>query len=127
MSDLLRIDAHQHFWDIESGRYTWPTPEEGPIYRTFTPAELEPELRSAGIDATVLVQTVNTLADTDSMLANADRHGFIGAVIGWVPLDGCPGHGGRAGRPPASEAPRDPPPHPPRTRSGLASPSRGRR
>ncbi|MGZ8438522.1 MAG: amidohydrolase family protein [Candidatus Limnocylindrales bacterium] len=86
MSDLIRIDAHQHFWDIESGRYTWPTPADGAIYRTYTPADLEPELGPAGIDATVLVQTVATLDDTDSMLAVADRHAFVGAVVGWVPL-----------------------------------------
>jgi L-fuconolactonase len=84
-----RIDAHQHFWDVESGRYAWPTPADGPIFRTFSPADLEPQLGPAGIDATVLVQTVNTLEDTDSMLANADRHAFIGAVVGWVPLTGA--------------------------------------
>ena len=89
MSGPIRIDAHQHFWDIESGRYTWPTPEDGAIFRTYSPADLEPELGPAGIDATVLVQTVNTLDDTDSMLANADCHGFIGAVIGWIPLAGA--------------------------------------
>lgn len=86
MTSPLRIDAHQHFWDIESGRYTWPTPAEGPIYRTYTPVDLASELASAGVDATVLVQTVNTLEDTDAMLATADRHPFVGAVAGWVPL-----------------------------------------
>ena len=86
MSDPIRIDAHQHFWDIESGRYAWPTPAEGAIYRTYTPADLEPELGPARIHATVLVQTVGTLDDTDSMLAAVDRHPFIGAVVGWVPL-----------------------------------------
>ena len=89
MNGRLRIDAHQHFWDVESGRYGWPTPADGAIYRTFTPADLEPELGPAGIDATVLVQTVDTLDDTDSMLATADRHRFIGAVVGWVPLIGA--------------------------------------
>jgi L-fuconolactonase len=86
MSDPIRIDAHQHFWEIDSGRYTWPTPEDGAIYRTFTPGDLEPELGPAAIDATVLVQTVDTLDDTDSMLAAADLHPFVGAVVGWVPL-----------------------------------------
>ena len=86
MTDSIRIDAHQHFWDVESGRYAWPTPADGAIYRTYTPDDLEPELGPAGIDATVLVQTVATLDDTDSMLAVADRHPFVGAVVGWVPL-----------------------------------------
>lgn len=86
MSDSIRIDAHQHFWDTESGRYAWPTPEDGAIYRTFTPDDLLPELHQAAMDATVLVQTVGTLDDTDAMLAVAERHPFVGAVVGWVPL-----------------------------------------
>ena len=69
MTGAPRIDAHQHFLDIESGRHSWPTPSEGRIYRTFTPMDLEPELALARVDATVLVQTVDTLDDTDSMLA----------------------------------------------------------
>jgi L-fuconolactonase len=89
MSAPIRVDAHQHFWDVESGRYPWPTPRDGAIYRTFTPGDLEPELGAAGIDATVLVQTAATLDDTDSMLAVADRHPFVGAVVGWVPLTGA--------------------------------------
>jgi L-fuconolactonase len=98
----IRVDAHQHFWDVESGRYAWPAPVDGPIYRTFTPADLEPELGPARIDATVLVQTVDTLEDTDSMLADADRHPWIGAVVGWVPLTD----------PRATEAALDARPHP---------------
>ena len=86
LAEPVRIDAHQHFWDIESDRYAWPTPADGPIYRTFTAHDLQPELVAAGIDATVLVQTVDTLDDTDAMLATADRHGFVAAVVGWVPL-----------------------------------------
>lgn len=81
-----RIDAHQHFWDIEDGRYDWPTPEDGPIYRTFTPDDLIPELETSSIDGTVLVQTVDTLWETDSMLAVADRHPWVRGVVGWVPL-----------------------------------------
>lgn len=86
MTEPRRIDAHQHFWDIDSGRYSWPTPADGPIYRTYAPDDLGPELAAAGVDATVLVQTVNTLDDTDSMLSTADRQAFVGAVVGWVPL-----------------------------------------
>ena len=99
----LRIDAHQHLWDIESGRYSWPTPADGSIYRTFTIEDLRPELAGSAIDATVLVQTVGTLDDTDSMLDVADLHPFVRGVVGWVPLDD-PGAAeaaldARAGRP----------------------------
>ncbi len=81
-----RIDAHQHFWDLASGRYDWPTPAEGPIFRSFGPEALAPELAAAGIARTVLVQTTDSLADTDSMLEVASRHPFVAGVVGWVPL-----------------------------------------
>ena len=35
-----RVDAHQHFWDLASGRYVWPTEREGPIFRSFGPERL---------------------------------------------------------------------------------------
>ena len=81
------VDSHQHFWDLAKVDYPWLVPEYGPIYRTFTPAELEPQLAAAGIDRTVLVQAANSYADTDSMLAQAAEHEWIGAVVGWVPLE----------------------------------------
>lgn len=81
------VDAHHHFWEMESGAYDWPTPAEGPIFRTFRAADLAAEIGPAGIDATVLVQTVNTLADTDSMLGAAAANPWIAAVVGWVALD----------------------------------------
>jgi L-fuconolactonase len=81
------VDSHQHFWDLAQVDYPWLVPEYGPIYRTFTPAELEPQLAAAGIDRTVLVQAANSYADTDSMLAQAAEHEWIGAVVGWLPLE----------------------------------------
>jgi L-fuconolactonase len=81
-----RVDAHHHLWDLESGRYSWPTAAEAPIHRTFTPEELAPELRAAGIEATVVVQATDSLADTDAMLQAASRHPWIAGVVGWLPL-----------------------------------------
>jgi L-fuconolactonase len=82
-----RIDAHHHLWDIESGAYDWPTPGDGAIYQTFTAADLAPDVAASAIDGTVLVQTVNTLADTDSMLAVAAAVPWVRGVVGWVPLE----------------------------------------
>ncbi|XVQ87826.1 amidohydrolase family protein [Microbispora siamensis] len=81
------IDAHQHFWNLETGSYPWLTPEAGPIYRTFEPEELIPQLAEAGVDHTVLVQAMDSYADTDAMLAQADAYDFVAAVVGWVPLE----------------------------------------
>ncbi|MCF6473452.1 hypothetical protein FAF44_34460 [Nonomuraea sp. MG754425] len=80
------VDAHQHFWNLRTGSYPWLTPEHGPIFRTFEPEELLPQLAAAGVERTVLVQAMDSYADTDAMLAQADAHAFIGAVVGWVPL-----------------------------------------
>lgn len=81
------VDSHQHFWDLDTVEYPWLVPEYGPIYRTFAPSELQPQLAAAGIDRTVLVQSANSYADTDAMLAHASEHAWIGAVVGWVPLE----------------------------------------
>jgi L-fuconolactonase len=81
------VDSHQHFWDLGAVEYPWLVPAYGPIYRTFEPAELEPQLTAAGVDRTVLVQSANSFADTDAMLVAAAAHDWIGAVVGWVPLE----------------------------------------
>ena len=83
----MRVDAHHHVWDLSTGMYRWPTAAEEPIYRSIDSGEIEPHLRAAGIDRTVLVQAANDTRDTESMLAAADGHPFIGGVVGWVPLD----------------------------------------
>lgn len=82
-----RVDAHHHLWDLGSGRYSWPTEAEAPIHRTFVPSDLAPELEAAGIDATVIVQAADSLADTDAMIAAARRNSWIAGVVGWLPLD----------------------------------------
>ena len=80
------VDSHQHFWDPDQVYYSWLVPAYGPIYRTFEPAELEPQLAAAGVDRTVLVQAANNFEDTEAMLAQAAEHEWVGAVVGWVPL-----------------------------------------
>src|SRR5438876_5345082 len=84
--ETRKIDTHQHFWNLETGTYPWLSPALGPLYRTYTPEELEPQLKEAGVDLTVLVQAADSYADTESMLEQAGRYPWIGAVIGWVPL-----------------------------------------
>ncbi len=80
------VDSHQHFWNLEQVYYDWLVPAYGPIYRTFEPAELEPQLAAAGVERTVLVQSACNFEDTEAMLALAAEHEWIGGVVGWVPL-----------------------------------------
>jgi L-fuconolactonase len=81
------IDAHLHVWDRSRSGYPWLTPELGALFRDFGPEEAGAELAAAGIDAAVLVQADDTLADTRYLLEIAGRHDFVAAVVGWVPID----------------------------------------
>jgi L-fuconolactonase len=83
---MTKVDTHQHFWNLDKVVYSWLVPEYGPIYRTFEAPELEPQIKAAGIDKTVLVQSADSYEDTDYMLATAAEFKWIGGVVGWVPL-----------------------------------------
>ena len=87
------VDSHQHFWDLEKVEYPWLVPAYGPLYRTFTPSELEPQLAAAGIERTVLVQAANSYADTDSMLAPCCRARLDRRRRGLGAPGGCRGGG----------------------------------
>jgi len=56
------------------------------IRRPFGPEELAPLLASAGIDRTVLVQTISSLDETREFLETAASTDFIAGVVGWVDL-----------------------------------------
>jgi len=81
------VDAHQHVWDLDAAEYPWLVPAYGPLYRTFQPEELVPQLARAGVDRTVLVQAADNEADTRHMLDVAARFDYVAGVVAWVPLD----------------------------------------
>ncbi|WP_285295340.1 amidohydrolase family protein [Aureimonas altamirensis] len=82
----MRIDAHQHFWAIADRSGQWPPPDLTAIHRDVMPADLKPLLASAGIDGTVLVQSLPSLADTRWLLEMADREPFVLGVVGWADM-----------------------------------------
>lgn len=83
----MKIDAHHHFWNLEKVAYPWMDPAYGPICRSFEADELEPLVQAASIDKTVIVQAANSYEDTAYMLQVAADKEWIGAVVGWVPLN----------------------------------------
>lgn len=81
------VDAHHHVWDLSVRDQDWITGEElAPLRRDFTMADLEPEARANGVDATVLVQTVTVAAETPEFLALADGSDLVAGVVGWSDL-----------------------------------------
>jgi L-fuconolactonase len=81
------IDAHHHVWDLSVRDQPWISgPEMAAIRRSFSLADLRPSARAAGVDATVLVQTVTVAAETPEMLALAAGDPLAAAVVGWTDL-----------------------------------------
>jgi L-fuconolactonase len=83
----MRVDAHQHFWKVSRGDYGWLTPEAFPIlYRDYLPQDLAPDLATAAIDRTILVQGAQTIAETEFLLDVAAATPFVAGVVGWTDL-----------------------------------------
>lgn len=82
----MRIDAHQHFWQLAARAGGWPPPSLSAIYRDFAPADLAPLLAAHGVQGTVLVQSLPSEDDTHWLLALAEQADFIRAVVGWTDL-----------------------------------------
>ena len=82
----MRIDAHQHFWQLAARAGGWPPPSLCAIYRDFAPADLAPLLAAHGVQGTVLVQSLPSEDDTHWLLALAEQADFIRAVVGWTDL-----------------------------------------
>ena len=80
------IDSHQHFWQIGEHDCIWPTPDLKAIYRDFGLKDFLPLAQAAGITGSVLVQSQESDADTNYILAVAAQSEFIKAVVGWVDL-----------------------------------------
>ncbi|MET7776560.1 amidohydrolase family protein [Streptomyces mirabilis] len=83
----MRVDAHHHVWDLSVRDQDWITgPELQPLRRDFGVADLAPQARAAGVDRTVLVQTITVPEETPEFLALAARSELIAGVVGWTDL-----------------------------------------
>ena len=99
------IDSHLHLWELgpelgpgpgpsaggpDGGSprpYAWLGPQHGGLFRSYGEAEARENLDAASVGGAVLVQADDTPADTESMLAVAERNSWVLGVVGWIPLD----------------------------------------
>jgi len=87
MSDTPLVDAHHHVWDLAVRDQKWITgPELAPLRRTFSLSDLRPQAEQAGVDVTVMVQTVTVPEETPEMLAQAASEPLVAGVVGWTDL-----------------------------------------
>jgi L-fuconolactonase len=82
----MRIDAHQHFWDVGRFQYSWMPSGESRLRRNFLPRDLAPILERNRFDGSVVVQANTILDETRWLLELASGHEFIRGVVGWVDL-----------------------------------------
>ncbi|MGW3915598.1 amidohydrolase family protein [Streptomyces sp. NPDC005070] len=83
----MTVDAHHHVWDLSVRDQDWITgPELRPLRRNFAITDLEPEAAAAGVDRTVLVQTVTVAEETPELLALAEHSTLVAGVVGWTDL-----------------------------------------
>jgi L-fuconolactonase len=69
----MKVDSHHHFWNPDRRDSYWMEGEAfDSIRRPFTPADMRPLLQQAGIDKTVLYQTIPDLDETREFLALAE-------------------------------------------------------
>jgi L-fucono-1,5-lactonase len=82
------IDAHHHLWDPARRDYPWlAAPSLEPIRRPYGVADLRSRTAANGVTATVLVQTVSDLGETEEFLAVAGNGpAGVAGVVGWVDL-----------------------------------------
>lgn len=82
------IDAHAHLWERAKTPQHWIDPTTMPsVDRDFTLIDLEHMQVQAGVDASILVQSTNSIRETVDLLAMAARSDRILGVIGWVNLE----------------------------------------
>ena len=72
------VDAHHHYWRI-GARPRTPAHD-------YEPEHLRGELRTAGVTATVLVQSADEPAENDRLRAYQSATPTVAGVVAWLPL-----------------------------------------
>ena len=80
------IDTHHHLWKFNTKDYGWMDGSMEILKRDYLPADLEEELKRAGISGTIAIQARQTVDETRWLLGMADNYPFIKGVVGWVDL-----------------------------------------
>ena len=82
----MRIDAHQHFWELDRFPYPWMPDGPSPLRHNFLPERFQSILERNKFDGSVVVQAATVLEETHWLLGLADEYPFILGVVGWVDL-----------------------------------------
>jgi L-fuconolactonase len=82
------VDSHHHFWrEGDTQHQPWRPPEHTVLVRDFLPSDMRPQMAAAGVERSVLVQSVNTAEENTRMLRFAEEAGTVAGIVGWLPLE----------------------------------------
>lgn len=81
------IDSHLHLWDRRVSDYAWLGPQHGDLDADFDAERAQRVLSAAGVDAAVIVQADDSVADTRYLLGVAETFDFVAGVVGWIALE----------------------------------------
>ena len=82
----MRIDAHQHFWELGRFPYSWMPENPSPLRRNYLPVDLAPILEANRFDGSIVVQAASVPGEADWLLELAGQNRFIRGVVAWVDL-----------------------------------------
>lgn len=80
----MTVDAHHHLWKYTAEEFGWIADDA--LRRDFSPSDLKRELDAAGVDRTVVCEARQSVAETDMLLAAAEKSECIAGVVGWLPI-----------------------------------------
>lgn len=75
------IDGHHHLWDPATTRHDWLA-DVPVLRRRFDQSDFQQASQPHGVDASVLVQVLNSTAETEAFL----RIEAVAGVVGWADL-----------------------------------------
>lgn len=83
---MMKIDAHQHFWNYNPHRDTWIDASMQAIQKDFMPPDLLPHLQQHDFDGCVAVQAAQSHSETQFLLNLAREYPWVKKVVGWIDL-----------------------------------------
>jgi L-fuconolactonase len=83
---MIRIDAHQHFWQFDPIRDAWIDESMQVLQQDFLPDDLGPILEENQVTGCVAVQADQSETETEFLLDLAAQHALVKGVVAWVDL-----------------------------------------
>ena len=82
----MRIDSHQHFWDLAAVDYFWMPKDHPVLSRNYLPADLWPIYERNLFDGSIVVQAAHNDAEADWLLSLGAAEERILGVVAWADL-----------------------------------------